>query len=203
VVGVVAFAGNPDPGQSGVGNAVAVTADLATHVATELERFGRVRWGYFGAEMDPAAGDRIVLINVDEGGPAQLAGLRRGDAVIRYGGEELQDPIHLRELVLTTVPGTVVPVQVFRDTTILEVNLVVGDRRVEMPRAGANQLGMLDASDLAALARWRELVEGFDRLFSMPGFDQVRSSMNSILMRLEKDLYELQVASSKGHPPPE
>ena len=181
---------------------MAVTADLASHVAAELERFGRVRWGYFGAEMDQASVDRIVLLDVDEGGPAQLAGLRRGDTVIRYGGEELEDPYHLRELVLTTVPGTAVPIRVSRDTSQFEVTLIVGDRRAEMPRPAAGGLEIRRASDLEALARWRELVEGFNRLFAMPGFDRVRTNMTSLITRLEQDLYELQQASRRRPPPP-
>ena len=203
VVGVVAYAGNPEPGQSGSGSAVAVTADLAMHVATELEGFGRVRWGYFGAEMDPATSDRIMLLNVDEDGPAELAGLRSGDAVTHYGGEELEDPAHLRELVLTTVPGTAVPVKVMRDTMLFEATLIVGDRRAVMPRPAATGLELRSVSDLASIARWRELIEGFNRLFAMPGFDQVRSNMTSLIMRLEQDLHELEQASRTRRPPPD
>ncbi len=203
VVGVIAFSGSPEPGQTGKGNAVAVTADLATHVATELERFGRVRWGYFGAEMDPGSGDKITLLNVDEGGPAQLAGLQRGDTITHYGGEVLEDPVHMRELVLKSVPGTAVPVKVMRDTLELEVTLMVGDRRSGMPGAQAGGMEMRIAGDLAAIARWHELVEGFNRLFNMPGFDQVRSNMSSLITRLEQDLYELELASTKGIPPPD
>lgn len=203
VVGVIAFSGNPEPGQTGTGNAVAVTVDLATHVATELERFGRVRWGYFGAEMEPGSGDTIMLLNVDEGGPAQLAGLKRGDTITHYGGELLEDPVHLRELVLTTVPGTAVPVKLMRDTLDLEVTLMVGDRRSDMSSTQADDLELHSVGVLMAIARWHELVEGFNRLFNMPGFDHVRSNMNSMIARMEQDLYELELVSRTGKPPPD
>ena len=64
-------------------------------------------------------------------------------------------------------------------------------------------IGVRSAGDLTAIARWRELVEGFNRLFSMPGFDQVRSNVNTLIARLEQDLYELEQASRTGKPPPE
>jgi len=203
VVGVIVFSGSPEPGRAGTGNAVAVTVELATHVATELERFGRVRWGYFGAEMEPGDSDTIMLLNVDEDGPAQLAGLKRGDAITHYGGELLEDPVHLRELVLTTVPGTAVSVKVMRDTLDLEVTLMVGDRRSNMSGTQADDLEMRSAAVLMAIARWNELVEGFNRLFNMPGFDHVRSNMSSVITRLEQDLYELELASRTGQPPPD
>ena len=203
VVGVIAFSGSPEPGNMGTGNAVAITVDLATHVATELERFGRVRWGYFGAEMEPGNRDIIMLLNVDEGGPAQLAGLQRGDTITHYGGELLENPVQLRELVLTTVPGTAVSVKVMRDTLEIEVTLMVGDRRSGMSDPQAGGLEMRSVNVLTAIARWHELIEGFNRLFNMPGFDHVRSNMSSLITRLEQDLYELELASRTETPPPD
>ncbi len=203
VVGVVAFASSNEPAQAGADNTVAVTADLAARVATELEQFGHVRWGYFGAEADPARSDQIVLRMVDEGSPAALAGLRGGDMVTHYGGEKLRDPLHLRELVLTTVPGTAVPVKVMRDTTMLELTIIVGDRRADMPRQSVASFGLRSASDMAELARWRTLVEGFNRLFAMPGYELVKPNVTSLLLSLEQDLFELLRATRARRPPPD
>jgi hypothetical protein len=90
-----------------------------------------------------------------------------------------------------------------RDTLLFEATLIVGDRRAVMPRQAATGLELRSVSDLASIARWRELIEGFNRLFAMPGFDQVRSNMTSLIMRLEQDLHELEQASRTRRPPPD
>ncbi|MFC1545711.1 S1C family serine protease, partial [Gemmatimonadota bacterium] len=128
LVGVVILQYVSDITMTGSGEAAAIPVDIAAHVAAEIEEFGRVRWGWIGGWADPDVVDSVILQTVDEGSPAEQAGLKPGDRLTHYGGQVLTDMFHMRDLVLATVPGTAVPVKAVRDSSEIEVQLIVGDR---------------------------------------------------------------------------
>lgn len=195
VVGVLAFASNERSNKTGAGDAVGIPADLVAHIASELEAFGRVRRGYFGAGVEALIKDRIVLADVQPDGPAGLSGLRDGDEVIRYGGEALGHPGQLRDLVLATVPGTAVPVEAYRDTVQFTVSVVIGDGTAELAMQGAvigpSQMDV----DLEAIARWRALIDEFEALLVLPEFDPGRPDVRTRLVRFERELRDLKQAT--------
>lgn len=202
VVGIVTLSYSSGPTPVGAGDAAAIPVDLAIHVASELDEYGQVRWGYFGATADSSQNDRIVLARIDRGSPAALAGLHRGDVITHYGGQELLDPTHLKELVLATAPGTAVPVRARRDSLDLEVNLVVGDLSSDVARQGALTVQSDRAAEALAIARWRALIDEFNRLLSLPGFDPARPDIRTRLTELEQNLFELKKVTLPGKPPP-
>lgn len=200
VVGVMAFASSERSNKTGAGDAIGIPADLAAHIASELEQFGRVRRGYFGASVSERETDRIVLDDVQPDGPAGLAGLKAGDVVTHYGGEPLEDAGRLRELVLATTPGTAVPVRARRDTAVFTLTVIVGDGTAALAGQEAARYRSGTETDLEALARWRTLIEEFEALFSRPGFDPGHPDIRMRLVRLERELQELKQVSTA--PPP-
>ena len=200
VVGVMAFTSPEGSNKTGAGDAIGVPADLVAHIASELEQYGTVRRGYFGASVQDELTDRIVLTDVPPDGPAGLAGLRPGDTVVQYGGDPVRDPGRLRELVLATVPGTAVPVQAIRDSAQITLTVIIGDATAVLADQEARIVQPGVEADLLALAQWRALIEEIEALFTHPEFDPGRSDVRTRLARLEREVLELKKVSL---PPPD
>jgi serine protease Do len=67
-----------------------------------------------------------VIMRVPEG-PAQRAGIAPGDVVVEFAGKPVKDSDSLVGMVVSTKPGTSVPVVVFRDNQRKSLNVVVGE----------------------------------------------------------------------------
>ena len=67
-----------------------------------------------------------VEIDVDRNGPADLAGLRENDIVIKFGDFPIRTPGDLRYRIAEAAPYSTVPVTVVRGTEQLEIPVKVG-----------------------------------------------------------------------------
>jgi S1-C subfamily serine protease len=65
----------------------------------------------------------MTVAEVDKGGPAERAGLKPGDAVLRHGARDLVAPDELRGLLLLRKPGEELPVVVRRGGAEVDVVL--------------------------------------------------------------------------------
>lgn len=63
--------------------------------------------------LPQAKGALIAQVNKDS--PAEKAGIKVGDVLVRYDNKEVEDTRQLRNLVAATVPGTKVPIEVIRN----------------------------------------------------------------------------------------
>jgi S1-C subfamily serine protease len=75
-----------------------------------------------------ARGGGVVVSGVVPGGPADAAGLQRGDLVLSVDGHSTRDLRQLYRALWRRRPGEVVGLQVLRDESILVVEIVTGDR---------------------------------------------------------------------------
>jgi serine protease Do len=84
-----------------------------------------------------------VLSTVNPGGPADRAGLRRGDVIVEFHGRPVRDNEDLVNFVVGTRPGTTVPVTVYRDGKRQTVNVTVDelDLDVEQGRQATRREG--------------------------------------------------------------
>ncbi len=143
------FAGGPliDVTGAGLGmgsRAVFDGADLAVppatlrRVAAALEQHGVVPRGFLGVAVQPATLPRAVaaslgrqrgalVIAVDDGGPADAAGLLVGDILVELGGEPITGPGSLRELLLEH-PGADLTGVRARGGALQEFDVAVGTR---------------------------------------------------------------------------
>jgi serine protease Do len=71
----------------------------------------------------------VELGDIDRNGPADIAGLRRGDIVIKFGDFPVRTPGDLRYRISEAVPGMTVPVTVVRGPEQLEIPVKVGRSR--------------------------------------------------------------------------
>ena len=76
-----------------------------------------------------AALGRVLVTQVAPGGPAEKAGLKRGDIVVAVGGKAVEDvPGLYRRIRALGNAGVTVPIQVLRGTELLTVPVVSVDR---------------------------------------------------------------------------
>jgi len=76
----------------------------------------------------------LLVTSVEEGGPAQKAGIRAGDAILRVGGRDVRDADALREQVARAESGQDLGVTVQRDGKTLDLAVKVrGESRRRSP----------------------------------------------------------------------
>ena len=109
-----------------IGIGFAIPANMARSVMTQLIDHGEVRRGLLGVTIQPVTSDiarslglqhvQGALVNsVQPGGPADRAGLRRGDVITGVNGRAVKDSNELRNEVASLQPGSRVQLSVVRD----------------------------------------------------------------------------------------
>ncbi len=111
-------------GYQGIG--FAVPTSMAKSVMDSLINKGKVIRGWLGVTIQPLTPElskqfnikeeRGVLVgDVVEDGPAEKAGLQRGDVIVEYEGKKIEEPSQLRNMVANTEPGQQVEMKIIRD----------------------------------------------------------------------------------------
>ena len=133
-------------GAEGIGFAIPI--DVAQRVVAELIEHGEILPVTLGLEfqdLDPALREVMdlprgvggALVNrVAPGGPAEEAGLVRGDIVARIDGYKLQSARQLFEILETATPSQTMRLQIWRDGDFRDVTVVAQ----EIPDNVADQL---------------------------------------------------------------
>ena len=121
VVGMNSVIASQSGAFEGIGFAIPV--DMIQNVVDEIIHKGKVERGYLGAvisdekELLATFGvDRGVLIeDVVDSGPADKAGLRPGDVVVRLGNERTENASRLRQQVAQSDPGQTIALDTIRN----------------------------------------------------------------------------------------
>ena len=114
----------------------AIGADTAQFVALRLIRHGSIQRSYVGvAGQDVPIHTRIVrhyslsantgamVISVEPNSPAQTAGLRERDVILRFGIRPIRGVDDLHRLLTEAVPGDAVELTVLRGTELVRVSV--------------------------------------------------------------------------------
>jgi serine protease Do len=72
-----------------------------------------------------------VVSSVNDGGPADKAGLRPGDVITEYNGKPVEDSDDLVSMVVHTKPGTTVPLKVYRNKQQRSMSVVVEELNID------------------------------------------------------------------------
>jgi Do/DeqQ family serine protease len=124
---------------SGQGIGFAIPINMARNIMEQLIAKGRVRYGFIGIrlqEMDQTLAqargvdiDHGILVDyVYPGSPAADGGLKTGDVIIRYDGQDVRDDRAFRLMVGNTEVGKEVPVVVVRGGKEVAVDIEIGER---------------------------------------------------------------------------
>ena len=114
-----------------------VPIDLLPPILDDLLAYGRVNkparpWlGIFSAEN----GDEIIVASVAENGPAEAAGIRRGDVLAGVGGSEIESLGDFYHKVWSRGPaGVEIPIEIVRDGRAMGLRVRSADRSSFMKR---------------------------------------------------------------------
>ncbi|MGH9310039.1 MAG: trypsin-like peptidase domain-containing protein [Vicinamibacterales bacterium] len=86
-----------------------------------------------------------LLSSVNPGEPAAKAGLQRGDVIVEFNGRPVEDNDTLVDLVVSTKPGTTVPVTVYRSKQKRTLNVTIGELDLDAEQRG--QIGGRESTE--------------------------------------------------------
>jgi S1-C subfamily serine protease len=100
-------------------------------VAARLETHGRVARGYLGLGLQPVKlddGIGAMVMSVDKTGPSAAAGIRQGDVIVAWNGENVTSVRALLRALGPDSVGSVVDVAVRRADEPMYFKLTIGER---------------------------------------------------------------------------
>src|SRR4030066_441126 len=134
VVGINTMIFSPSGGNVGIGFAIPV--NMAKELLPQLREKGKVTRGWLGvmiqhvtpelAESFGMSKEKGALIaDVVKGSPAEVAGIKRGDIVLRYNGNDVDKMNDLSRLVAATLVGKEVELLILREGKEMRVKVKI------------------------------------------------------------------------------
>ncbi len=135
-------------GYQGVG--FAVPASMAKPVIESLVKTGKVVRGYLGVAIQDLTQDLaksfglttpkgVVVSDVAEDSPAERAGFKQGDVIVKYQGFPVEDAAALQKAVTRTPVGTKATVKVMRSGREQDLAVTIAEQADTVKVAGADQ----------------------------------------------------------------
>jgi serine protease Do len=143
VIGINNSIASNGGGNEGVGFSIPI--NLARWIMDELIAHGRVTRGGLGVFLKPDFGQEAavalgmerprgaIIDRVQPSSPADKAGLRDGDVVLRFAGTEIIDVNHLINTVSMSYIGRSAEIVVWRDRREVALRVTVADRDRTVP----------------------------------------------------------------------
>ena len=146
VIGINTAIYSPSGGSVGIG--FSVPANLARTVVGQLREFGHARRGWLGVSIQQVTPDiaeslglkdpqGALVGRVNDGGPAEKAGIKGGDVVLKFNGQEVKEMRSLPRIVAETEVGKSVPVVLWRGGREVTIEAMVGELPDEVQQASA------------------------------------------------------------------
>jgi S1-C subfamily serine protease len=137
---------SPTGGNIGIG--FAIPSNMARSVAEQLIKAGKVRRGRLGVAIQPVTSDiaaslgmqdvRGVIVNsVEPGSPAERAGLKQGDVILKFNGADINDGNSLRNMVASAGPGAEANLTVLREGREQQLRAILDELSTDIASAGA------------------------------------------------------------------
>ncbi len=133
-----------------MGISFSIPMDEAIRVSDQLRANGRVTRGRIGVQIDQVTKEvaesiglgkpqGALIRGVEEGSPAEKAGIEAGDIITKFDGKSIDKASDLPRLVGNTKPGSRVSVTVFRRGASKDLNLTVAEVPAEKAVAQKGQ----------------------------------------------------------------
>lgn len=149
-------------GYMGVG--FAIPTNMATPIMESLRAHGKVVRGWLGVSIQDIdqelasalklpTTEGVLLSDVHKGGPAEKAGLKRGDVVTHVNGEKVDSTGRLRNLIAAAGANKTVKIDLLRNSKPLSLDVVLAEipdasPESPSPSGGTQKPGKLDGLSL-------------------------------------------------------
>ncbi len=131
-------------GYQGIG--FAIPSNMVRAIMNSLVKYGKVIRGWLGVsiqkitpelakQFDLKSENGALVSDVVEDGPAQKAGLKRGDVIVEYDGKKIDEPYQLRIMVAGTAPGEEHTLTIVRDKQTVMLKVTIGELPADMQTA--------------------------------------------------------------------
>ncbi len=135
-----------------MGLSFSIPIDVAMDVVNQLRASGKVTRGRIGVTiqevtreladsfgMSKTAG--ALISSVEKGGPADKAGVKASDVILKFDGKAIGNSADLPRIVAATRPGSKAAVQLWRKGSTLDVTVVVGEIQENAGKQLARETG--------------------------------------------------------------
>ena len=134
VIGVnsqIATAGS----QGNLGIGFAVPSNTVRQVVPQLEQGQTPKRAYLGvsSSVDPTSATGALVQEVVPGGPAEKAGIKKGDLIKKIDGQQVQDPTDVSAVIALKKPGDSVSIEVERNGLTQGFDVKLGTRPPKTP----------------------------------------------------------------------
>ncbi len=137
VIAINTAISSPSGGNVGIGFAIPI--NMAKKVMDQLIDKGKISRGYLALmpqdiddnlakAMNLKSTEGALVSNVTPEGPADKAGIKRGDVITEFNGAKVPNSTELRNMVAAMNPGSAVKITLLRDGREMQVTVVLGER---------------------------------------------------------------------------
>ncbi len=131
-------------GYQGIG--FAIPSNMVRTIMESLIKEGKVTRGWLGISIQRITPDLakqfnlkdengVLVSDVTENGPAEKAGLKRGDVILEYDGKKTDEPSLFRNMVANTAPGEKHSLKILRDKDLLTLEVTIGELPPDIQQA--------------------------------------------------------------------
>ena len=178
VIGINTAIASRSGGYQGIG--FAIPSSSAKLIMDDLVKEGKVKRGLLGVniqDMNEALSksfgrkdsEGALVSQVVEGSPAEKAGIKAGDIILKFNDNVVKGAAHLKNLVGKEKPGASANMSVYRDNKTLEIPVKIAERTqkalassgaTESPGETSNDLGIQIEKVPASVSSKMGLKEG-------------------------------------------
>lgn len=125
-----------------VGIGFAIPSNMVNKVATALIENGEFKRAYLGVRISDVSDDMslfydgafgALITSIEEGTPAEKAGLKRGDLILKVDNKEVKSASELKNAIGSYAPDAKITLEILRDKKIItkKVNLTTQIAKIE------------------------------------------------------------------------
>lgn len=152
------------PTGTNIGLGFAVPSSIAKPVVEQLKKDGKIHRGWIGLSIKPTdeiseslglkEGVGSLVINVAKDSPAEKAGIKPGDIVLKFDGKEISNYKKLSRIVAETAVGKKVNMELMSNGKTKNISVIVGEfnSNKEDINAKTNNKKLMYGMNLSALS---------------------------------------------------
>ncbi len=177
VIGITTAIASSSGGYQGIG--FAIPSNSAKLISDEIMKEGKVRRGLLGVniqDLNEALAKSFGISDINgalvssvvPGSPADKAGIKSGDVIVKFNGKDVSSSSELKNLVGATKPGTQAKLTLHRSKKTMDVDVTIGEATAKTVAAApsdktsgtSNELGIVVEKVPSDLAEKMGLKQG-------------------------------------------